>query len=59
MLAMFPNVMYVVEEILQESSNSRVCKGRFSMDVVIWSNNNPVNDMTAYMNGILMTWASF
>ena len=23
------------------------------MDVIVWSNNNPVNDMTAHMSGLI------
>ena len=29
-----------------------VCNSRFSMDVIIRSNNNPVNDMTAPVSGL-------
>ena len=35
------------------------------MDVIVWSNNNPVNDMTAHMSGlindvnkVIKTWSS-
>ena len=30
-----------------------VCNNRFSMVIIVWSNNNPVNDMTAPMSGLI------